>query len=237
MAKKAIDPSIPRQSGGRNGAEKGENEGVKGKKIRVSVDTPLSDVLRYDQEGAILSFDVSDGRFLSLDEETIRKLSQVNRTRYDVAADMAEDLAEDNEDESLFLGISIGEDQGQAQARLDVEGLPEDMMPRWERPDRLDDRLREGYKIVKRKGVKTLSNPNGNPTLHTITRNGQTELLLIAKPKELAKQKQAARVKRWKERSEGVYDSAKDDLRRGGIEGYQEDEVSQRVKFTPPARD
>lgn len=214
-----------------------KNEGVKGKKIKVDVDTPLEDVLKWDKEGAVLLFVVEDGRFKELKEAEQRKLSQANRTRYEVSADMAEDLAEDEDDESIFVGISISEDMGRAASRLDVEGLPEGLEKRWERPDMLDDRLREGYKIVKTKGVKTLSNPTGKPAMHTITRNGATELVLLAKPKELAEQRRAKRVAKWRERSEGVYDSAKDDFRKGGIEGYREEELSQRVNFTPPAKD
>lgn len=221
----------------KNTTNPAKNEGMKGKKIKVDVDTPLSDVLKWDKEGAILLFAVEGDRFKKLEEADFRKLGQTNRIRYEVAADMTEDLAEDEEDESVFLGITISEDMGRAISRLDVDGLPEGLEKRWERPDKLDDRLREGYKIVKSRGVKTLSNPTGKPSMHTITRNGATELILLAKPKELAEKKRAARVAKWKERSEGVYDSAKDDFRKGGIEGYREEELSQRVKFTPPTKD
>ena len=50
--------------------------------IVVDIDTPVEDVLKFDSEGARITFDCDRGRFKELDEATLRRLSKFTKTVY-----------------------------------------------------------------------------------------------------------------------------------------------------------
>src|SRR6056297_555160 len=65
----------------------------------ISVDTSISDMLQYDSDGHLLSFDTSPDGFKKLSDDVVKELSFDNKIRYQYAKDFhkkeaGEDMAE-----------------------------------------------------------------------------------------------------------------------------------------------
>lgn len=204
------------------------------KKINITEDNTLEEVLKYDNEGYLLVFDPDS--FMELSGNDLRSLRKINRDRYSVYKEIAEDAKKRvPRDEKILDEFQVAASAGLAARRLEVKGKDPKFAYRWERPDMVEDRRDEGWNVVN-DGVSTLRNQSGKG-IHRIGAQGQEELVLIAIPKEkLAVRQERKRLKRQRA-IEGIAVESKasieklggihiDDKRGGNFQPISHEEVS-----------
>jgi hypothetical protein len=203
-----------------------ENEKSQEKQIcKISLDTSLDDMLKWDEEGRKLFFETDNGKFKRLSEKDVRKLSAKNKESYLMAL-----LANQRESEAKpSEGLQIRPEYAMASDRLGFEYPPEFLAkfhPCLKRPDELGKAYRDGYTHVTAKdGVIGfgVSDDKGNIFVGTA---GRVEQYLLKIPKEIAD----ARLKAVGERSRGFI---------GAVDSQTEEKLERLggKPFTPKERD
>lgn len=182
-------------------------------RLYVDIDTPVEDVIRLDAEGVDLFFESDKGKFLALDETTLKGLSKLTRTRYEVSKALNEkhDPAMDGFS-ARFSVTGSRNRQAEVQKTLRETPMTADAMrmltayaghgfvERWARPDKMAHWLQKGYEVVK-------ADAKGNPVDGNVfteakaidghfetqgTTPNKTELVLMRAPVDVvAKNRQA----------------------------------------------
>ena len=151
--------------------------------IVVDIDTPVEDVLKFDSEGARITFDCDRGRFKELDEATLRRLSKFTKTVYfAMKAQNATLEAENPEFAEINKRLKVEQILGSAQDRMKVRGLDPKMELRYFRPDNIQKAEDKGWVPVKASEVKTLGSNDGHVSIKA---HGQDELIAFKRPKEI----------------------------------------------------
>jgi hypothetical protein len=156
------------------------------KKVDISLDTVVEDVLQYDQDEKELIFDTNPGRFKELPEDVIRKLGKANRDAYFAAFYIAK-TASKQEDFRPTPGLSITPNYASATEQINVI-LPEVFKKKyhtcWKRPDQLPGAERNGYFVVRGShGVESF-HYDRTRDCHVIGSAGHVEQILMACPIE-----------------------------------------------------
>lgn len=94
----------------------------KSKNPIIDIDTKISTMVKYDQEGKMLTFNTDPDRFKELDKEVLKELSHENRMRYAQAKEIYKVLLEEEkEDQSWKDEINIDEQYASPTKRLEVK--------------------------------------------------------------------------------------------------------------------
>lgn len=201
------------------------------KKQLIRSSTPFEKVLEFDKEGMTLSWDTDD--FGSLDSSQVRQLSKGNRDRYSVFEEMArEQASRDPEEESIATGFEVSGGTGSPSERLKVTSSRKDVVTRWERPDMVNVRKEQGWKVAS-KGHETLRGASSDG-YHRIGSKGAEELILMEIPTAQWKKLKQARRNRRQRALQGATNQGKSEVRRLGSQPIDE---SSSGDFQPISRE
>ena len=136
---------------GENTGHNGIN-GINGTDERrtVTIETPVADIVRWDQEERFVVFAFEKGRFKDLDEATLRGMSRATRQAWHIARDLnaKHDPGMDGRSDDFEVLGPIGSLGGQYETEV-KPGL----VKRETRPDRLYKRLNDGWRVAKPEDV------------------------------------------------------------------------------------
>jgi hypothetical protein len=206
---------------------KGENESkvgmsTKKERVLVGIDYDVESVIQLDEEGAELSFDDREGKFLELGPDDVRKLSPINRANYLLASHLYHyEEAQKGEPEAAELRISPR--LSKASKRLDVrypEGYREKFHTAWKRTDEVRDAEYDGFSYVKGEEVETFGKAKRPGDMHVIGAAGEDELVLMKKPREEYDAEMAEDKKRRQERVHGFDKRTMNEMRRISVAGH-----------------
>ena len=198
------------------------------KKSNVTSSMSAETVLDLDSKGVELFF-AQEENFLVLDENTIRALSQANRSRYSIArqfhsnwrgaedADFIEAFQVDRE----FVGSELD--------KLNEISVREGLHHRWCRPDRVAEYMQRGYKILSPDEAKTFLGAKG--TRHEISKNGKTELVLMGVNNELYKKSQRDKVEKNKQKANAWKTSGVQQLAEAGGRGFVDESAGDGGRY------
>lgn len=220
--------------------EKSVGKSLQGKKVVVrAVDTTVEKIVELDKEGATLVFDTSSDGFVKLQDEDLVKLSKWNRDRYLVAREIWEEIQGAGKDPLLEIvqGIEFGPNRGSATARLHIEGRDKNCVYWWATPDRVYEKMTQGWVPVQGGMEKTLHSRDGR--VHRIGKKGEEELILMKMPREKWQQIQRKKVEAYEAKVRGI-DTASAELAGANPREVLSMENSERsrgvgagVQFTP----
>ena len=115
----------------------------------ISVDTKLSTMLQYDQQGKMLTFDTDPGKFKELTKEEMMELSNENRMRYWQAKEIYKALKEEEDGENDWKQhISIDEQYASPSERLEVKNPSSGYRYYKASPSKMGKHQKKGYEIV-----------------------------------------------------------------------------------------
>lgn len=194
-------------------AKKGVEEVEAVKKITISVAHTPEQVLSFDKEGYLISFEDDPDRFLDLSLETVKELSPRTKAAYTTSFLFSKKLAEERKNPSS--GVKVTMTSGSARQRLEVRGGPKGMHRAWFRPDQLSAKLdREGYKVVNDPDTKTFGSSPGSS--HRVGAYGETELVLCEVPREVYDARQQALADKAARKTRAVEESTQEAIARMG---------------------
>ena len=180
---------------------------LQGKKIVVrGLDTTEEQILQWDQEGYTLVFDTTGQEFRSLREETVQKLSRWNADRYRVSAEIWEEAKKRDPVREVLDGIEFGPNRGTATDRLKVERRNPNYVYWWEVPERVYDKVAQGWEVVQGSGERTIHSDGSR--IHRIGKKGEEETILLRLPKEVWQKRQREKVERYQKGILGVGSTA-----------------------------
>ncbi len=159
----------------------------------INAGMSMSDVLVLDSKGKVLRFHPGKD-FLTLDDETIRGLSRMNRLMYQQILQVQSDYSEEADKD--LQSVVIGDNMGRATDKLEKLSLTDKgRHTRWARPDRVQKYLDMGYRITPASKATTfLGAKNGH---HEIGRLGGTpELILMDCDQDIYLKRQVAKGRR-----------------------------------------
>lgn len=178
-------------------------------------------VLRLDSNGDILNFEMKEG-FLELSDTVLSKLSRENRTRYEIAKEFHDSWRGD-EHAKLVEEFKVDPmAKGSATDKLSLK-VQEDMDYYWAAPYNIEAYRAKGWHIASPDEAKTFLGPKGGH--HEVGALGQTELVLMLRPKEISERNEKRKVEEneqkagmWRENGlaqigEGGFDASGDDRR------------------------
>lgn len=176
-----IDKSVEMPIGG---ADKTPTKPIE---IVVDIDTPVEDVLKFDSEGARITFDCDRGRFKELDEATLRRLSKFTKTVYfAMKAQNATLEAENPEFAEINKRIKVEQVLGSADDRMRVKFIDPKDAEKFEvrhfRPDNIQKAEDRQWTPIRASEVKTLGSNDGHVSIKA---HGQDELIAFKRPKEI----------------------------------------------------
>lgn len=176
-------------------------------RLYVDIDTPVEDVVRLDAEGVDLFFESDKGKFLALDETTLKGLSKLTRTRYEVSKALNE------KHDPVMDGFSskfsvIGARNRQSEVRKILRETPmtadalrmltayagHGFIDRKARPDKMAHWMAKGYEVVKAKADGSPEDPNVLTEMKAVdghfetqgTKPNETEFVLMRAPVDVA---------------------------------------------------
>lgn len=150
----------------------------KGKKLLVKADTDFGTVLELQEIDGMILWDPDSFKRLTTAE--LNKLSKPNRDAYQVVRALAEERQKQSDvDELVAESFLVGKVAARATDRLAVTTTKKGVVTRWERPDMLEVRKSQGWRMAKT-GHQTMSgNGTAGDGYHRIGAMGQEELVLI----------------------------------------------------------
>lgn len=167
----------------------------------ISVDTSISDMLKYDSEGHLLSFDTSPEGFKELSDDVVKELSFDNKIRYRYAKEFHSKEAGEEKEEWKDR-IVVTEQFASPNERIKVKNGDPDKVYYLSTPAKMGRHEKEGYRVVPDSSKASI----GLSGKKTIGQMGREELVLMETSKE-----NAERLKKTKQ--------AKTEWRKGNIEG------------------
>jgi hypothetical protein len=169
----------------------------------VTVDTTMEQVLQSDAEGVRIIFEHEKGVFKVLDDETLKRLSHETKVAYSVSE--ALNAKHDPENDEMQQRIKIGEMRNRrsqferevhttVQSSLATKKLQayvgHGFSPFWARPDKIEQRLAQGYEIVANNedvyaGVSATSKDVGAGHFEVRSKPAEPELVLMRVPNDV----------------------------------------------------
>lgn len=209
------------------------------KKVYISVDNTIEDVVQSENEGASIYFESDLGKFMELPEEVVTSLSKGNQARYFTSYYLWRKALE-MEKAPATPGIQIDGRYARASARLEVGGRKPGMHYAWIDPPtgRVKERY-EGYEFASDENLQTVDkSASGIPVIHG--RDGREELVLMVTSEENFEKSQRPAREKSKSRAAGEEDRA---MRELGPTAFKPGEMEKRrghhppPKFSPPILD
>lgn len=158
------------------------------KKITITIDNSVEEVLSLDQDGCTLCFDDSPEKFLDLPPAAFKELSAQNRAAYSVSYTFYRKRLEERENPPS--GIEVIGPGASATQRLKVEDPRTGVHKAWIRPDQVDEFKARGYKVTNDPRVKSFGGKVGGS--HQVSAYGATELILAEIPEDAHEAQQQA---------------------------------------------
>lgn len=156
---------------------------------KITLDTNIKDMIRFDEQGYKLFFESTPGRFKELAEEDVRKLSAQNKDSY-LFAFMDHQKAQKAQPSE---GLQVQPERAMATERLGFEYTPEFLAkyhPCLKRPDELRRAKMEGYtEVFASDGVKGFGVEECKGSI-TVGAGGFTELHLMKIDREIYERRQ-----------------------------------------------
>lgn len=172
----------------------------------ISVDTKLSTMLQYDQQGRVLTFDTDPGKFKELGKETLMELSNENRMRYWQAKEINKALEADAESD-WNNDITIDEQYASPSERLEVKNPSKGYRYYNASPQKMGLHEKNGYHIVPDSDKASIG-MSGKKKIGTL---GRDELVLMRTTEENYKKLQK-RKKEQRERRKAAPEQSGRDL-------------------------
>ncbi|HSW65334.1 MAG TPA: hypothetical protein VLH56_18805 [Dissulfurispiraceae bacterium] len=203
---------------------------VEKKAKRKLVDSTMSaaTVIELDLAGVELLFEQKED-FLALPEEIVRSLSRDNRSRYSVARQYHETWRGADDKEFVERFSISAEANGSASDKINQTKVRKGLRERWCRPDTVNRRLAEGYKVLNKDEATTFLGSKGGH--HEISKDGKTELVLMGIPEELYQKRQKAKIAKNAETASMWKQSGKRELERNGAPAFDEDTEDKRLSW------
>ena len=204
-------------------------EEEKDSKLFVSIDFSPEMVVSYYKEGKELYFESDVGRFRPLDDEIVDGFDKLTRTRYVNSFYLNKKAIEQLK--APASGIKYSGRLASATASLQIDNKKPGMHYAWIAPGEMRERVYEGSRVCEDPDIITLHSNDGSS--HRVEALGQTELVLMETPKEIAN----ARMKKISDasiaRKGGVVEQGIQQLRRGGHKSFDPivDEDPRRHSF------
>lgn len=164
-------------------------------------------VLKWDNEGAELIFLHESDKFLELDMMDLNKLNRENKIRYSVSRELNLNergfrdpelsrvkVVQANERRKQFEQIVKGTSQSARATKKLQAFVGEGFEPFWSRTDKLEDRLANGYEIVKPADDMYAGVSATEGHYETRVKQGETELVLMRVSKERKAEIMAAKA-------------------------------------------
>lgn len=184
----------------------------KARKVVIGTGFNVDDMLALDSDGVDLMFEQTD-KFLPLADAVAVRLTSLNKTRYNLAKEF-HDAWRGDEHAEFVSKFSVDRQMvGSATDKLHADKVP-GMRTRWFRPDRIAEARNRGYKILSADEANTYLGPTGGH--HEVGRIGQTELVLMGIPEEIAKRRDADKVRKNNEMAGAYEASALAEMRQAG---------------------
>lgn len=185
------------------------------KKYRVGTGMTVEDIVRLDKAGNVLLFEQKDD-FLPLADDVVAGFTRENRLRYTMAKEY-HDAWRGDEHADLVEKFQVDPSMmGSATDKL-TASIDGDMVTYWARPDKIEDYRAKGWKVASADEAKSFLGPKGGH--HEVGRLGQTELVLMIKPKALWEKDQQKKIRKSKELA-GAWKQAKGEIDRAGGKGF-----------------
>lgn len=200
----------------------------KTKKYIVDSTMSAATVVELDLAGGELLFAQKED-FLALPEEIVRSLSRENRSRYSVARQYHETWRGEDDKEFVERFTVSSEANGSASDKLNQVKARSGIHYRWCRPDTVNKRLSDGYKVLSKDEASTFLGSKGGH--HEIAKDGKTELVLMGIPEELYQKRQTAKAAKNKETASLWKQSGKRELERQGAPAFDEDTEDKRLSW------
>ena len=150
-------------------------------KVFVNVDTTDEQLLDYDRKGLFIVFEVEEGRFKNLADETLRSLKPMTRAVYRASEAMNEKIfaMPRSEFDVIGQGGALDEQYG------NVELVNKNNVSRYSRKDLVYKRERRGWKVAGTQDVAFASSRREGGHFETKDpKTGQTDQVLMIMPKE-----------------------------------------------------
>lgn len=141
---------------------------------KISIDTDIIDMLKYDESGDVLDF-VGGEKFLDLPEDVVSELSKYNRVRYRLAKEDEMKRRKEEENNSWKSRISIDEQYASPTERMKIKNPDPEMEYYLATPKKMHLHASKGYEVVP-DGNKTSIGLSGENKLATL---GETEYVLM----------------------------------------------------------
>lgn len=230
------DGSVDRKESGSldNPPEPPKHKAPFPKRVDITLDMSDEDVLHYDEDGGNLFWDGSLEGMKLLEDETVKKLSSINRERY-FSSLQEYTTAFSRKDDGPRVGnrIEVSPRLARATQRLEVTGKRPGIHYCWKRSDEVNHAKVEGYKAVSDPAVETFMGEGSE--VRKVGADGYTELVLMEIPDSLHQERQRAISEKSKRRIEGVDNQTKEDIRRSGGIPYEGGEGPGGPNFSPSA--
>jgi len=160
------------------------------KKIFISIDTSIQDIVKYQEEGCTLFFEDSKDKFKEFTDDEVKELNMYNRQKYNLAYSIVHNTLKLDEvkDQHKFFKPRAG--FASATDRLEIRGGDPNMHRFWKRPDELQKVAYEGGRVCKDPNVVTFGGVDMNgkslsgSSVHEVSANGEVELVLCETSKE-----------------------------------------------------
>jgi hypothetical protein len=212
------------------GVDKPKHKAKIPERVDVGVDMSEEDVLKYDQDGKNLFFDGELGKFRELSDETLAKLSNLNRVRYFSSLGEYTYNKKREHEPKIAERVKVSPRYATATKRLEVFNKNPDKHYVWKRTDEIRSAEYEGYQRSFDDSLDTFGSDVGSA--HTVGADGHTELVLMETSQENYQKRQRAISEKSKRRIEAVENTAKEEMRRDGGLPY-EAEGQGGPNFTP----
>jgi hypothetical protein len=188
---------------------------VKITKVIITIDTKLSDVIKYDREGIQMIFESTPGKFLELGDEIVKALSSQARMNYLVSYGL---MRKERDTLTSTPQVTVRGRFAKAADRLAVDAPPEwskKWHTCWKRPDQLHAALGMGYTYVTRDDPISgfMTDPAGH---YIVGVAGAEELVLLKIPRETYEAMQKANRDESKRRNQIMDEETKENIRKLG---------------------
>lgn len=149
------------------------------------------DLIGLDRQGKELLFD-GRSEFVVLTDDEVKELGASNRQRYSMAKQQ-HGIWRASEAERVSQQFASEQYQGRPWDKLNnFEGMDPTMYYRWTRPDKVGERLQQGYVVVGPDELRSHLGPTEGH--HAVSSKGQTELVLMRTPRALWEKRQQMRA-------------------------------------------
>lgn len=220
-------------------ATKASKNSKSGKKVTVFTDTSWEDILRADEDGALLVFSTREGMVPTLDEEQLKQLSKVNRDRYYIVKESFEDEESETDQIQRLIEVAERQDFGSARARLAIENKDSRFKYNWLAPHDWQWGQKSGYIVVQNGREKTTAQRSDGK--HVITNGrGDIELMLFKAPVEVGEIERKRQRDEYDRQNKVGEQDLKEAAREEGVLPYKENEREEMrtgVKFKPVRQD